>query len=291
MSASPSSPINSTTVRANPQAPWYLRAGMRGLGAVAPGLASAWGERIFLTAPRHRPPEREVATLASARAGEVLSEGQRLVTWTWGSGPNILLVHGWGGRGGQLHAFVAPLVDSGFTVTTFDGPGHGRSTGRTSSLVEHGRAVHAVARATGGLHAVITHSMGGASTTFAFTRGLLAERAVFIAPPARATTWSSEFARAMAMPDHVHDRMLRGIERRLSVPFRELDMALAAPGQRVPLLVVHDADDKEVPIADGRHIADLWPDAVFEATTGLGHRRILEAPAVVARAVAFATGR
>ena len=110
MSASPSSPINSTTVRANPQAPWYLRAGMRGLGAVAPGLASAWGERIFLTAPRHRPPEREVATLASAREGEVLSEGQRLLTWTWGSGPNILLVHGWGGRGGQLHAFVAPSL-------------------------------------------------------------------------------------------------------------------------------------------------------------------------------------
>jgi pimeloyl-ACP methyl ester carboxylesterase len=48
------------------------------------------------------------------------------------------------------------------------------------------------------------------------------------------------------------------------------------------LLVIHDEQDKDVPVSDGRLLVDLWPGARFQGTTGLGHRRILRDPGVIA---------
>jgi len=48
----------------------------------------------------------------------------------------VLLVHGWGGRGAQLASFVEPLVARGFSVLTFDAPGHGASAARWDGLAD-----------------------------------------------------------------------------------------------------------------------------------------------------------
>ena len=53
------------------------------------------------------------------------------------------------------------------------------------------------------------------------------------------------------------------------------------------LLVFHDHDDREVPFAHGDRLAATWPDAELRTTEGLGHRRILRDPDVLAEAVAF----
>src|SRR2546427_4662875 len=58
-----------------------------------------------------RAPEHETAALAGARRTIVQVGGSPVSVWTWGHGPVVLLVHGWGGRGAQLARFVEPLVD------------------------------------------------------------------------------------------------------------------------------------------------------------------------------------
>ena len=42
--------------------------------------------------------------------------------YSWGSGPTVLLVHGWEGRGSQLSAFAPALVKAGFRVVAVDMP-------------------------------------------------------------------------------------------------------------------------------------------------------------------------
>lgn len=54
-----------------------------------------------------------------------------------------------------------------------------------------------------------------------------------------------------------------------------LDADCVVPGLHATGLVIHDADDDEVPLADGQQIAELWPGAALTTTTGLGHRRIV----------------
>ncbi len=56
---------------------------------------------------------------------------------------------------------------------------------------------------------------------------------------------------------------------------------------RVPTLVIHDNQDKEVPVADGQAIADRSPAARFLPTEGLGHRRILRSSMVADAIVEF----
>ena len=54
----------------------------------------------------------------------------------------------------------------------------------------------------------------------------------------------------------------------------------------MPVLVVHDTDDREVPYADGERLAGVF-GARLLTTNGLGHRRILYAPEVLAAVVEF----
>ena len=59
------------------------------------------------------------------------------------------------------------LRERGWRVVAHDGPGHGSSFGRTSSLVEIARGAAATARAVGGVDAVIAHSLGAAAAVLA----------------------------------------------------------------------------------------------------------------------------
>jgi pimeloyl-ACP methyl ester carboxylesterase len=57
-----------------------------------------------------------------------------------------------------------------------------------------------------------------------------------------------------------------------------------------PLLVVHSADDREVPLGEGKEIAAGWAGATLREVDGLGHLRILRDPDIQAEAVAFLRG-
>jgi hypothetical protein len=153
---------NSTSVR-SPQPPLVarlLRPGVATLSALAPALAARVAERLFLTAPRYPAPAHETAVLAGARRTIVHVDGAPVTTWTWGHGPRVLLVHGWGGRGAQLASFVGPLVASGCSVATFDAPGHGTSPEARSSIVAFLAAIQAIDRTLGPVRGIVAHSIG-----------------------------------------------------------------------------------------------------------------------------------
>jgi hypothetical protein len=123
---SPGSVAN--TKRANvPRArtPWAPV--FRLLAWTAPRLAAAVAERMFFTPP---PPRRSRgnAMLVGGRPFRIAFEGSRVAGWRWGSGPAVVLLHGWGGHSGQLTSFVAPFLSRGLSVVAMDSPGHGRSS-------------------------------------------------------------------------------------------------------------------------------------------------------------------
>jgi len=263
------------------------RVGFALLGRSAPGLAAGLAERLFFTPPPRRPSPRIAAFLAGGSRRDVVVGGTRLACWRFGRGPAVLLAHGWGGVGGQLSAFVEPLVAQGFSVVAFDAPGHGRSGGRMSSLVDFAHALRGVADAERAVHAVIAHSLGGAATALALRDGLRARRAVFLGAPADPEAWTREFARRFGLGAPVMDRMRARAEARLGVRWKDLEILGLAPSLETPLLLVHDRDDAEVSWQEGAALAAAWPGARLLTTAGLGHRRILREASVVAAAVGF----
>ncbi len=286
--------MNSTIVRSysEPRMMPVFRAAGRSLSALAPSLGAALAERWFLTPPRHRRPAAEVALIASACARPVrVGEGAHVETWRWGRGPAVLLVHGWGGRGSQLGALVAPLVAQGFSAVTFDAPGHGASPERPVTIPEMVTALRAVAAEHGPIAALVAHSVGAVVAARALYEGLTVDAAVFVAPAADLRGPSESFAEAFGFSRRVRDDMRRRIERRAGAPWSAFEVAALAPAVALPLLVVHDREDGELPWHHGRAIAMAWPGAELLTTDGLGHRRVLRDPDVIARTVAFVTAR
>ena len=260
--------------------------------------AAAWtAERLFLTPPRFAAPDRERDLQALARPGMIRVAGRRIATWTWGTGPRVLLVHGWGGRGSQLGAFVEPLVAAGFSVAWFDGPAHGASDGRATTIPEMAEAVGAVTDALGPVRGIVAHSGGGVVSGWSVRRRLLdgfvdlPKAIALVAPAADFRGYFVRFAEACGLSTGARKRLDRRLEARIGAPPEAFDLSRFARDLPMAALVVHDQEDAEVRWADGAAIAAAWPGAELVTTRGLGHRRILRDPAVVARVTAFLAAR
>jgi pimeloyl-ACP methyl ester carboxylesterase len=253
------------------------------VGRLRPALAGRLAAGLFARPRRHPRPERE-RTLIARGIRLPLPDG--LYATAWGAGPTVLLVHGWEGRGAQLGAFVDPLVAAGYRVVALDGPAHGDSPGTSTTGPEFARALAATRDAVGPLAAIVGHSFGGFTSLLAIARGLATERLVTIGSPASVPEVLHDFKRLIALPEAALPSMIATLEARVGAPMASFEVAAFAPHVTVPVLVVHDTEDREVPYADGPRLAELL-GARLLTTSGLGHYRVLYAPDVVAAVVDF----
>lgn len=272
-----------------------LRAGMRLLAAIRPSLAAALMDRLWFSAPRLTPRAPEQAVLDGGVRRSFDVHGRRVAAWVWGeAGPAVVLLHGWGGHAGQMHAFVAPLRAAGFRVVAFDAPAHGASDasrlgGRRVTFFEFADALRAVTADESALAGIVAHSGGCTAATLALRAGWQAPpRLVFIAPFAQPQHAVDDFARMVGANEPVTAEFRRGVERWLGHPWSYLDITTLEDAHKWRrLLVIHDEEDRDVAPAQGAAVAASWPASQLLVTSGLGHRRALRDPAVVARALDF----
>lgn len=262
---------------------------VRALAAVSTPAAAKLAEAIFCKALRPPPRADEATFLARARPFSVPALGVAIAGYRWGpvGAPRVLMVHGWWSHAGRFAAMADDLIGRGFEVVAFDAPGHGRSGGWRASMPEFAWTLRAVAETVGPLHATVGHSLGGAASIFALSRGLSAARAVVLSAPADVPHWADRFRDALGLPPAVDQRMRHNLERRLGITFDDLRIGDVAGRVHQPGLVIHDEDDADVPVAEGREIADRWPGAAFHGTSGLGHRKVLRDDAVIRRVGEF----
>jgi pimeloyl-ACP methyl ester carboxylesterase len=265
---------------------------------LAPDLAGAWAERLFLTPPRPKL-EATALDLIDARSSLLLHKGRHIAVWEWGwkshGAPAVLLAHGWGGHTAQMRAFVFSLLAAGYRVIGFDQPAHGLSEGRLTSLVDFADVLASVAARHGPVHALLAHSLGAAASAFALARGLRVRTAVLVSPPSDVAGYSRRFARWHWIPEPVRRSMQTAIEERYGVRWEELAIDKVAAritengGARA--LVIHDRADPVVPWRHGVRVARAWAGARLHLTQGLGHGRILRDETVVKIATDFISGR
>lgn len=243
----------------------------------------------FLSPPSRRPKfEVEEAVFQLAERTEVFFDGERLPVFRFGSGPAVLLLHGWLGSSGQLHAFIPPLLERGMSIVAFDAPAHGDATGTWLAVPRYAKAILRVVESVGPAHGVIAHSMGAAAAAYATSIGLRVQRMVFIGPPANELEFWEAWAGSLGLADGVIPLAKSAVEARVGVPFERLAAQPMAAPIAAPLLVIHDADDREVPWANGLSFAQAAPHGRLLTTKGLGHRRILRDPRVIDASVDFA---
>jgi pimeloyl-ACP methyl ester carboxylesterase len=247
---------------------------MRALEVVAPRAADRLAADLFCAPRRGKPADP---------GGHRFDVFPGIAAWDWGEGPTVILAHGWNGSAAQMSPFVEPLVRAGFYVVAFDEPAHGSSIGRRATAFDFAEALLAVSRRVKPIHAIVAHSLGATGAALALSRGLKADRAVLLAPPAEMGHFARVFAGALGL------RRTGGVLRELRRTVGEElpDLRLLAPGFSARALMLHDPSDREVPFAHTQELAAAWPGARLEALPGAGHSRILRNRDAIQRAVAF----
>jgi pimeloyl-ACP methyl ester carboxylesterase len=273
-----------------------MRAGFRALAAVAPQLAARLAVQLWFRPPRPKihPVSREFMRTGNHSTMQV--NGRPVAVWTWGNGPVVLLVHGWGGYGGQMQAFVVPLVRAGYQAIIFDAPAHGESGpsqlgSRRTTLFDFAYVIHAIGREKKKLAGIIAHSGGCTAVAWALlTATWSADSLVFISPMASPSAYRSMFLRALGLSEDIERRFVEMTSRQFGFRWEDLEVApMASRMKTPPILVVHDRSDTETAWAEGAAIAKAWPQSVLKTTEGLGHRRVLRDSAVVDAVTSFVT--
>ena len=278
--------------RVAPVAQLRLRAAFGALSRVAPDQLARWYADRFTTPRRFPMAPREERWMRRARQSRLPFDGANaLALYEWGQGPVVLLVHGFEGSASQLGGFAAPLVAAGFRVVAFDATAHGASDGTQTAIQEMIRALMKVAQHVGPVEAAVAHSLGTTALVDCLYRGLEAERAILIAPPVHPETYLPRIARHIGLSPKVAGRAQALLEARYGVPFEAYRPLAAARHLGQAALILHDGEDRQVPLEEGEKLARFWPGAELEVTHGLGHNRILRDPGVIAQVLGFVQSR
>ncbi|PAZ12641.1 alpha/beta hydrolase [Streptomyces sp. SA15] len=238
-----------------------------------------------------RSAEREL--FDAAQVGRVDVGGKQAVTYRWGDGARpVLLVHGWQSRASRLSDFVPGLLDRGHSVVTFDAPGHGDATGRSTTILDYRAIITALHDQYGTFEALVAHSLGALGSFFAMKHGVKAERIVTISGVCDFDYLVEEFCSELRLRAPLKAELHRRIAEDLfpdlpaeQVPFTVTD---TTDDVRSPVLVIHDEDDTRIRVTQGQRLAAAFGDrARLVTTSGLGHRRILGDPDVVRTVLDF----
>lgn len=258
------------------------------LGALSPGLAGWLSLQLFSIPMKRVPPDFSALPLIPEQS--LIQAGPyRIMSYAWGTGPTLLLVHGWEANADRYLHFVQPLVNAGFRVVAVDGHAHGASGGRLTNLMRSGEALAAVIRQIEPVHGVIAHSYGGGATMALLKQypRIHLGRVVLIASVNRISDMMMMFAGVLGLSDRVKQAFFEHARRMLRAPVETLDVQTIARQRTEPALIIHDEGDQIVPCSSGRAIADAWPGAQFHQTSKLGHRRILNDDSVIRRVSEF----
>lgn len=279
--------------------------GINLLGLVSPGAA---GRLAFSVFTRTRNPEPQTAKerglfaesaprMVEARRETVEIDGRPVAVHVFApigqnNGRRVMFTHGWGSRIALTQGLVTGLREAGFQVYAIDLPGHGDSPGTS---LHAGRAIatlSAIWHRYGPFDAMIGHSFGGFMTVLAAHgaldgKPLSPPRIVLIAAPADVRRVLRYFSRGLGLSDRVSAALTAELERVTGRPV-EASFApkyLAASG--VPTLVLHAQEDKEVGADAARAYAEAGSNVTLTWLDGLGHRRIVNSPEVIAAITKF----
>jgi hypothetical protein len=262
-------------------------ASWQNLSVLFPKFIANQAQILFLTPKRIPRPPSEIDYFNSAKKYTI---DNRIAAFEWGlpHNPLVLLVHGWSGRGTQMAAFSDLLVKNGFRVVAVDGPAHGDSTGIITHVGEYSQFMIDIQKSLGPYHAIIAHSFGAGCAVLSASRGLRVKKIILVAGPSRYELVVSNYLDALKLSPKSRVHFLNSLGERVKLPVADMNVGgIGNKLSHINAMVVHDKDDKEVPVQAAEDIKKNWPNIEFMMTTGLGHRRILKDPKVATAVTEF----
>lgn len=253
-------------------------------------LVTRFSARLFATPIKHKMPKREFEMNEKSRQEKVSvpAISKEVMVYHYGnSAKKILLVHGWSGRGTQLVKIADALLKLGYSTVSFDAPAHGKSSGKTTLMPEFIATILQLEKQFGPFEGAVGHSLGGMSLLNAMKQGLKLNRLVTIASGDVVQDIMDDFVYKLGMKHKVSNKMRLYFESRFGETMESFSAYLSAKEIDIPVLVIHDNDDDDIPVKAGIHIHKFLKNGQLMITKGLGHRKILGDEKVIQATLEF----
>lgn len=253
-------------------------------------LAAKFAFKLFMTPFKFKRPRREEKMYAKARKKLYLLPELKKKIQVYECGDfskKVLLVHGWAGRGTQLYKIAESLNENGFSTVSFDGTAHGDSEGKTSSMPEFITSILTLEKHYGSFEFVIGHSLGSMALLNAIKKGLHVKKAVLIGSGNSIIAICEQFIERLGLKPIVAVQLKRIMDKQLGEDTEVLSAYVAAKSVSIPVLLIHDQDDTDVPVTCVYDIKKNLINSELLITKGLGHRRVLIDTTVIERIIQF----
>jgi len=257
---------------------------------LSPGLAISLAYNYWFRTSRRPESLREKEWSLSATTSVMPHPVSPIPVYQWGNNNSnkILLIHDWGGRGQQLAAIGQHLSQQGMQAVAFDAPGHGKAQGKESSVFEFEDVIHSLDRKYGPFQAVVAHSFGVVAAALAIRNGLKVNALVAISSVNGMEFLFQDYCQALDL-----DRVVKeGIRKKFLQRFgKDLWQRVSAVNNlsnfALPMLILHDKDDSQVPWSLSKELSQVSPYAKFQPSSGLGHLDILSDPGILQQIESF----
>lgn len=262
------------------------------LEVTSPRLAAKFAIKLFTTPMKFKLPKREKAMDQASRQQliDIPALGKKINVYHYGSSDHkVLLVHGWSGRGTQLHSIADKLLKSGYSTLSFDAPAHGKSEGKTSDMTQFIACVLELEKQFGPFVYAIGHSLGAMTVLNAIKQGLKVKKAVTIGSGDIIKDIMDDFSSKLGMNIDTGNLMIKLFEKKFGETINNYSAYIAAKEVSIPVLIVHDNNDEDVPVSAAHHIQKYLADSELMITDGLGHRKILGDSKVIKKIIQFLT--
>ncbi len=245
---------------------------------ISPVMAKRFVKNHFFKPADYRTTEKEKRILENGSKFQIHIHGKTIQGWKWGKGPGVLFAHGWNGRGIQFRRFFKSLRRAGFAIITFDAPGHGDSSGTTSSYFEWTDTVRAILNPINGFNikGMIAHSLGGSAVINALSKEKVSVPTVLIAPALKLKQILFSTFNLYGIPSVIYKKVIEEFERRFGYTLEDDNPSNLISEIDTNLLIVHDHQDGTIPFSDSEEFTETLPTLMLHETNGLGHKRILK---------------
>ena len=237
-------------------------------------LASKWAYHLF-TVPRYsQVSEAGAAFLATAEQATLSYQSVPIQVYHWpGTGPNVLLAHGWESNSSRWRTLIEDLRAAGFAVTALDAPAHGNSGGTHFHAVAYAEFIAEVRAAYPFAYAV-GHSAGGMALVYLLTHlcpDEPLEKLILMGVPNQLTDLLDLYADVLQLDQRVMDGVNSLIQHRFERPPSYFSIAEFAARLDLPGLIIHDRDDPIAQFSCAEAIAAAWSQAELVPVEGKGH--------------------
>ena len=255
-------------------------------------LTTLYLAKLFTTPIKHKVPKRELEMDDHSLKETLLIPGvnKKILVYKYGkSDKKILLVHGWSGRGTQLVKFADAFVDKGYATISFDAPGHGKSPGNSTIMTEFIASILEIDKKFGPFEAAVGHSLGGMALLNAIKKGLKINRLTIIGSGDKVKDILDDFVCKLELKSEFSSHLQYYFEKKYNESMENYSGHTAAKTIDIPVLLIHDENDSEVPVETSINIHDNLKNGELLITQHLGHRKILGNPFVIEKTIEFIT--